>query len=49
MATTNIKITTRRIANSYKHKRERMKTTKIKVVMTRRVVSICSENKKEGK
>lgn len=49
MATTNIKIMTRRIANSYKHKRKRMKTTKIKITMTRRVVNIYNEKRKEGK
>jgi hypothetical protein len=43
----NMRIVTRRVVNIYKHKGCKMKTTKIKIMTTRRVANNC--NKKRGK
>jgi uncharacterized protein YhfF len=43
----NMRTASRRVMNSYKHKRCKMKTTKIKITTIRRVTS--SYNQDEGK
>lgn len=43
----NMRTTTKRVANSYKHKKCKTKITKIKITMTKNVVNNC--NKKRGK
>jgi hypothetical protein len=47
--TINTRIVTRRIANNYKHKRCKMKTTKIKIMTNKRVSNSCNEEKGKGK
>ncbi len=45
----NIRTATKKVANDHKHKRCKMRITKIKIMMTRRVVNSCSEERGEGK
>ncbi len=45
----NMKTTTRKIANSCKHKRCKTMTTKIMIIMTKRVASSYNEERGEGK
>jgi hypothetical protein len=45
----NMRIATRRVVNSYKHKGCKMRTTKIKIMTTRRVASNCNKERRKGR
>jgi hypothetical protein len=45
----NMRTMTRRVANNYKHKPCKMKTTKIKITTNKRVPDNCNEEKGKGK
>jgi hypothetical protein len=45
----NMRTTTRRVANNYKHKRCKMKTTKIKITSNKKVPNSCNEEKGKGR
>ncbi len=41
--TIDMKIVSRKVTNNYKHKRCKIKITKIKIIMTRNVANSCSQ------
>jgi hypothetical protein len=41
----NMRTTPKKVVNNYKHKKCKTKITKIKIMMTKKVVKNCSENK----
>lgn len=43
----NMRITTKRVANNYKHKKCKMKITKIKIMTTKKVVNTYSEKREK--
>jgi hypothetical protein len=45
----DMKTASKRVANNYKHKRSKTRTTKIKITMIRRVVSSYSQKGGKGK
>jgi hypothetical protein len=45
----NMRIAIRRVVNSYKHKGCNMKTTKIKIMTTKRVGSNCNKERGKGR
>jgi hypothetical protein len=45
----NVRTAIRKVTNNYKHKRCKMKTTKIMITMTKRVVNSCNQEKGEGR
>ncbi len=47
--TINMRITTKKVKSSCKHKRCKIQTSKIKIMMMKMVVNICSQKGGQGK
>jgi hypothetical protein len=45
----NMRIATKKVMNNYKHKGCKMRTTKIKIMTTRKVASNCNKEKEKGR